>query len=142
MKKIIIVFVAMAVFALATPVLAATAPTADQIKCVGAAVSARETALGDAATKYADTYSSALKAAYAARAAALNAAYATGNNIKIKNGVKAAWADFAMAVKTAGRAWKTDRQIAWTAYGKAVKACKAPAVANDTNKSTSDTISQ
>lgn len=140
--KIVSLLVAVAVLALATPAFAVKAPTAEQIKCVSAAVDVRETALGDAATKYATVYAEALKAAYTARAAALKTAYATGNNVKIKNGIKAAWADFGIAVKTAGRDWKTDRQVAWTAYGKAVKACKAPAVANDTGKSTSDTISQ
>ncbi len=124
-------------FAVASPVFAAMEGTvvtpASKIACVGAAVSARETAIDAGLT----AYTQAVATAYSARATALTQAYATATSTQaVKVGVKSAWSAFNSSFKSAGSTWRTAKSGAWSAFSSAVKACKAPAGTADASSDT------
>ncbi len=104
-----------------------TSPVAAKIACVGAAVNTREQAIDAAMTAF--TVSS--NAAYAARATALQQAYTNTTLAAVRAAVKVAWSDFNTSMKAARKTWLAARNDAWSAYGKAAAACKAPGGTGD-----------
>ena len=107
---------------------------AAKIACVGTAVNAREQSIDAAIT----AFTGATNAAYAARATALQQAY-TNTTLKTANqAVKVAWSAFNASVRSARKAWQTARSTAWSVYGKAATACKAPVGTGDGSNSTSE----
>lgn len=134
-KKILAFSISLGYLAMAMPALAATATTQAQISCVGSAVSVREGSLSSAIA----SHGQAVVAAYSARTSALQQAYSSGaSNTSIKAAVKTAWANFNSAVLAARKTWQTSRTAAWATFRTAVKACKAPAVTTDSEKSNSE----
>ncbi len=105
-----------------------------KIQCVGAAVAAREQAVGTAA----NTFTSAVTAAYSARATALQQAYTKTTSSDVRSAVKAAWGAFTKSVRDARKAWRAARDGAWTTYRKAAVACKAPGGLGDGGNSGSE----
>ena len=93
--------------------------------CVGAAVAARETALGAGIT----TYNTDIGSAYSSRASALASAYALTDKTSIMAAVKTAWAQFGAGLKLSHRNWVTVRTNAWTAFRTAARACGATSAA-------------
>jgi hypothetical protein len=117
----------------ATSAVAATS-VADKIACVKGAVIAREGAIS---TAYA-TYTSAVSAAYSTRTNELTGAYTNSNIKAVQAGVKVSWADFNKSVKSANKAWTTNRNTAWSTFKTAAKACKSPVGVSDSANSISE----
>jgi len=92
-----------------------------KIACIGAAASARETALMTALNVEANS----MKVAYEARSAALTAAYALSDVQAIKVAVKRAWENFNVARKSVTATWKTAKNAAWAQYKTATTACRS-----------------
>jgi hypothetical protein len=148
MKKIISVFMIVASLMIVTSVLAEntatvtnTLPTAttvtttsQKIACVKTAIAVRENALAGAIT----TYNTAISAAYATRANELAGAYSNTTVKKVQAGVKVSWADFKKSIKSANKAWVTNRNTAWSTFKTATKACKSPAGVSDSANSVSE----
>jgi hypothetical protein len=101
--------------------------------CIGAAVSARESAL-DAGIS---TYTSAISADYVNRASGLQSDYALASTTQIRTAVKSTWSTFDTTGVTARTTWKTTQKNAWTAFSTAAKACGASgeAVSDVSNES-------
>lgn len=118
----------------------ASAPvdTSAKITCVGTAVNTREQAIDTAIT----AYSQSVNSAYSARAKTLQQAYAQTTSVAVKSAVKAAWSDFAKAIKSARKTWISDRNTAWSQYKKTAAACKAPVGTGDGANSSLDAIGQ
>lgn len=89
------------------------------LSCIAAAVSVRETTLGNAVA----TNSAAIQNAYSARASALATAYSKTSAADIRSGIKLAWSSFNTSIKNAGKDWRTAQQGAWATFKTAAKAC-------------------
>lgn len=107
--------------------------SAAAIACVGAAVGARETALGGSVS----TYSQSVVSAYSARATSLQQAYMLTTGSAVKAAVKSSWSTFTSTIRSARSAWSTGRSDAWKTFRTAAAACKAPNGTSDSSYSES-----
>lgn len=130
MKALVTPLLALALLAGATPTLAASGSDSSKgelsstvLSCLKSAVATRESSLKSGWNAFAD----AVEDAYADRASALDAAYASGQTrAEVKADVKAAWKTFKSDIKEARADWKEARKDAWSTYKSSAKTCKAP----------------
>jgi hypothetical protein len=61
----------------------------------------------------------------------LSKAYALTTAQDVRTAVRAAWTAFSLALKDAGKAWRTAQNAAWQQYTKDVRVCKAPGSISD-----------
>lgn len=145
-QKISVVALAVSLLAAAIPAFAVT-PTpgvpseksravrpAVNIACMQMSVDKRESILSSAI----GVYGAALQAAYSARKTALRDAW-TKTDAKERNAaIKAVWATFHKAKKTAKEHWRTAQQPAWKQFRADAKACKVSNHPDDERGSRTD----
>lgn len=123
---LVISFLAMGTFALAQTTGTQTSQTT-VATCVASAVAAREAAIQTAFS----TYSSAISTGLTQRATSLAAAWQMTDKAERNTAIKDAHAKFKAVKTTAKQAYTTAKNVAWTAFSTARKACKVPATGED-----------
>jgi|JI10StandDraft_1071094.scaffolds.fasta_scaffold992217_1 hypothetical protein len=116
-----------------TPVVAADSSVkegknVENKECLRSAVSERENTLRLAFSEF----TTAQASAYYNRGPALISAYDAHTSVKdIKAAVKAAWAEYRNASKTAYKEWRKDRSDAWKVFKTSAKNCKGTSEVSD-----------